>query len=95
MITHDARWSLTRGKNPVPSPWQATARTPAVRYGHCSYRRHQLRRAEQALCEPPDMQRQARNRAVANDEDKAFLDGMGTAPDAGSCMASITDPARR
>jgi hypothetical protein len=25
MITHDARWSLSRGKNPVPSPWQATA----------------------------------------------------------------------
>ena len=24
MITHDARWSLSRGKNPVPSPWQAT-----------------------------------------------------------------------
>jgi class 3 adenylate cyclase len=25
MITHDARRSLSRGKNPVPSPWQATA----------------------------------------------------------------------
>jgi heme-degrading monooxygenase HmoA len=25
MITHDARWSLSRGKNPVPSPWQATS----------------------------------------------------------------------
>ena len=24
MITHDARWSLSRGKNPVPSAWQAT-----------------------------------------------------------------------
>ena len=24
MITHDARRSLSRGKNPVPSPWQAT-----------------------------------------------------------------------
>ena len=29
MITHDARWSLSRGKNPVPSPWQATL-------SHCS-----------------------------------------------------------
>jgi surface antigen len=25
MITHDARRSLSRGNNPVPSPWQATA----------------------------------------------------------------------
>ena len=24
MITHDARRSLSRGNNPVPSPWQAT-----------------------------------------------------------------------
>jgi hypothetical protein len=24
MITHDARRSLTRGNNPVPSPWLAT-----------------------------------------------------------------------
>ena len=24
MITHDARRSLPRGNNPVPSPWQAT-----------------------------------------------------------------------
>jgi hypothetical protein len=25
MITHDARRSLSRGNNPVPSPWLATA----------------------------------------------------------------------
>ena len=24
MITHDARWSLSRGNIPVPSPWLAT-----------------------------------------------------------------------
>ena len=24
MITHDARRSLSRGNNPVPSPWQAS-----------------------------------------------------------------------
>jgi hypothetical protein len=28
MITHDARWSLPRGKNPVPSSWQTTATGP-------------------------------------------------------------------
>jgi len=28
MITHDARWSLSHGKNPVPSPWQATVPSP-------------------------------------------------------------------
>jgi hypothetical protein len=26
MITHDARRSLSRGNNPVPSPWLATLR---------------------------------------------------------------------
>jgi hypothetical protein len=26
MITHDARRSLSRGNNPVPSPWLATTR---------------------------------------------------------------------
>lgn len=25
MINHDARWSLSRGKPPAPSPWQATS----------------------------------------------------------------------
>jgi hypothetical protein len=31
MITHDARRSLSRGNNPVPSPWQATAPAAAAR----------------------------------------------------------------
>ena len=26
MITHDARWSLSRGNIPVPSPWLATCK---------------------------------------------------------------------
>ena len=30
MITHDARRSLSRGNNPVPSPWLATAVVPVV-----------------------------------------------------------------
>ena len=30
MITHDARRSLSRGNNPVPSPWLATPHAPAV-----------------------------------------------------------------
>jgi len=29
MITHDARRSLSRGNNPVPSPWLATRHAPA------------------------------------------------------------------
>jgi hypothetical protein len=28
MITHDRRWSLSRGNTPVPSRWQATSRRP-------------------------------------------------------------------
>jgi hypothetical protein len=39
MITHDARRSLSRGNNPVPSPWLATART-----GHA-----EISRAESAF----------------------------------------------
>ena len=31
MITHDARRSLSRGNNPVPSPWLATVRWRATR----------------------------------------------------------------
>ena len=30
MITHDPRWSLTRGNTLVPSRWQATATAPSV-----------------------------------------------------------------
>ena len=30
MITHDARRSLARGNNPVPSPWLATGATPVT-----------------------------------------------------------------
>jgi hypothetical protein len=32
MITHDTRRSLSRGKNPVPSPWQATGVDGTLRY---------------------------------------------------------------
>ncbi len=39
----------------------------------------QHRTAQQALCKPLEIQRQARNRGVGNDKDRAVLDGMGTA----------------
>ena len=79
MITHDARRSLSRGNNPVPSPWLATAgifelhgsrlRPPAVRPAGLSH--------------PPLLTRQ--KGVIPHIGRPPFLRGLPRAPEGAGC----------
>jgi hypothetical protein len=70
MITHDARWSLSRGNIPVPSPWLATlsGRGPEINGDPNSRQSSQelLPHAGQLVTERDRVGRSARRRIQAD-----------------------------